>query len=467
MDAKMKVERAAAGAAIDGVLKYVNHGDDRTKALLNLTDFVQKFTGNMFAEKTFDNIRTMLQNPDNKWVQYVNRGLDELDPQVIKMTALNLGFQAAFVGTKQIRMNREKYNCNIPWTMLMDPTSACNLHCTGCWAAEYGHRMSLSYEDLDSIVTQGEKLGIYFYMMTGGEPLMRKKDIVKLAEKHNKCMFYAFTNGTLIDEEFCKDMQRLGNISLALSVEGFEEVNDSRRGSGCFEKVMHAMDLLKEHGLIFGTSICYTSKNYKTVTSDEFLDMLIDKGVRYAWYFHYMPVGNEAATDLLLTPEQREYMYHRIREIRGFEGGKPIFVFDFQNDGEFVGGCIAGGRFYCHINPNGDVEPCVFIHYSNANIHDKPLLECLSQPLFRAYQMGQPFNENDLRPCPMLENPEALQKIVHATDAKSTDMQSPETVESLCGKCEAYAKCWAPEAEKLKEANPKQITREKGTLPEV
>ena len=168
-----------------------------------------------------------------------------------------------------------------------------------------------------------------------------------------------------------------------------------------------------------------------------------------------------------LTPEQREYMYHRIREIRGFEGGKPIFVFDFQNDGEFVGGCIAGGRFYCHINPNGDVEPCVFIHYSNANIHDKPLLECLSQPLFRAYQMGQPFNENDLRPCPMLENPEALQKIVHATDAKSTDMQSPETVESLCGKCEAYAKCWAPEAEKLKEANPKQITREKGTLPEV
>ena len=227
------------------------------------------------------------------------------------------------------------------------------------------------------------------------------------------------------------------------------------------------MQLLKDHNLPFGISTCYTSANYKDITSEEFYDMIIEAGALFIWFFHYMPVGKDASTDLLLTPEQREYMYHRIREIRGFEGGKPIFVFDFQNDGEFVGGCIAGGRFYCHINPNGDVEPCVFIHYSNANIHDKPLLECLSQPLFRAYQMGQPFNENDLRPCPMLENPEALQKIVHATDAKSTDMQSPETVESLCGKCEAYAKCWAPEAEKLKEANPKQITREKGTLPEV
>ena len=280
MDAKMKVERAAAGAAIDGVLKYVNHGDDRTKALLNLTDFVQKFTGNMFAEKTFDNIRTMLQNPDNKWVQYVNRGLDELDPQVIKMTALNLGFQAAFVGTKQIRMNREKYNCNIPWTMLMDPTSACNLHCTGCWAAEYGNKLNLSFDDMDSIVTQGKELGIYFYMMTGGEPMVRKKDIIELCRKHNDCVFFAYTNGTLVDEALCKQMQEVGNLFLALSVEGEPDVNDMRRGEGVYNKVMHAMDLLKEHGLVFGTSICYTSANYKSVTSDEFIKMLVDKGCR-------------------------------------------------------------------------------------------------------------------------------------------------------------------------------------------
>ena len=142
-------------------------------------------------------------------------------------------------------------------------------------------------------------------------------------------------------EEFCKDMQRLGNISLALSVEGFEEVNDSRRGSGCFEKVMHAMDLLKEHGLIFGTSICYTSKNYKTVTSDEFLDMLIDKGVRYAWYFHYMPVGNEAATDLLLTPDEQEAVYNMRKALNGMKSEEAVEnilnMFDrTRNNGELI-----------------------------------------------------------------------------------------------------------------------------------
>lgn len=180
-----------------------------------------------------------------------------------------------------------------------------------------------------------------------------------------------------------------------------------------------------------------------------------------------MPVGNNASPDLLLNLKQREYMYHRIREIRAFKGGKPIFAFDFQNDGEFVGGCIAGSRFYCHINPNGDVEPCVFIHYSNANIHDMSLLDALSQPLFKAYQKVQPFNENHLRPCAMLENPKSLVKIVDSVKAKSTDLESPEGACHLCGKCESYAENWAPVAERLRKENPKQKLKPKGQLPDA
>ena len=127
---------------------------------------------------------------------------------------------------------------------------------------------------------------------------------------------------------------------------------------------------------------------------------------------------------------------------------------DFQNDGEFVGGCIAGGRNYMHINANGDVEPCVFIHYSGANIHEVSLLDALRQPLFMAYRDGQPFNDNQLRPCPMLENPELLREMVHKTGAKSTDLQSPESVDHLCDKCENYAENWAGKAKEIWDENP-------------
>lgn len=449
-----KAERAAFGKAIDAVTRHLNK--DRETALLQMVDLSEKLMQDTFPKEAYEGARTIITEPDSKWMNYLNKALDELHPNVIKMNALNLGYEAAFHGTKTIRRMRKKYDCSIPWLILMDPTSACNLRCTGCWAAEYGHQLNLSYEDLDSIITQGKELGIYFYMYTGGEPLVRRSDIIKLCKKHNDCAFHAFTNGTLVDEEFCKQMQQVGNLSLSISLEGFEEINDFRRGEGVFHKVMHAMDLLKASGQLFGASICYTAKNIDVVTSDEFLSMIIEKGCRFTWYFHYMPVGNDASVELMPAKEQRQYMYHRVREIRSLKGGKPIFAMDFQNDGEFVGGCIAGGRNYCHINPNGDVEPCVFIHYSGANIHDVTLLDALKQPLFNAYRDRQPFNENHLMPCPMLENPRLLQEMVAESGARSTDLQSPESAEHLCGKCVNYAKEWSECADQLWTEHPRK-----------
>mgnify|MGYP000822485280 FL=1 len=445
--------RLAFSKAIDVVLKDVDK--NREEAIVKIVDLMQKYMGDEKLDLDYDNIRKMIRDKDGAFNKYINKALDEIDPHVLKTAALNLGYEAFFHGTKTIRKMREIHQCNVPWLILMDPTSACNLHCTGCWAAEYGNKLNLTFDEMDNLIKQGKELGIYLYMFTGGEPLVRKADIIKLCEKHNDCAFLAYTNGTLVDEAFCNEMLRVGNLYLAISLEGFEAVNDLRRGDGVYGKVMHAMDLLKENGLIFGTSICYTSKNIETVTSDEFVDLMVDKGCRYAFYFHYMPVGNDAAVDLLPTVEQRTYMRTRVREIRKLTTGKGLFTMDFQNDGEFVGGCIAGGRNYFHINANGDAEPCVFIHYSGANIRTHSLLEILHQPLFMAYRDNQPFNENHLRPCPMLENPEILQRMVKETGAKSTDLQSPESVEHLCGKCEQYAKNWQPRADELWAQTPK------------
>ena len=440
-------QRKMAEKLIDTVLSKVTK--DREAGLLQLVDWTESFYGNSISKEQYDNLRNMIQDKDNRWMRFVNMVLDETDPHVAKTAILNLGYEAAFRGTKMIRKNREKYNCNIPWLILFDPTSACNMHCAGCWSGTYGHKHNLSFEDMDKIITEGKELGVYLYMMTGGEPLVRKKDILRLAEKHNDVELSIYTNSTLIDEAFCKEVVRLGNITFQLSIEGTPETNDERRGDGHYEAVMKAMDLLKQHGILFGTSICYTRHNIEAVTSDEFLQMLADKGARFGFYFHYMPVGNNAVPELMPTMEQRKYMIDRIRYIRSDKCNIPFYPMDFQNDGEFVGGCIAGGRNYFHINSAGDAEPCVFIHYSDSNIHDKSILEILQSPLFTEYRKGQPFNKNHLRPCPMLENPELLQELVHRTNAVSTDLESPETVEHLCGKCTQYAADWAVEAEEI------------------
>lgn len=457
--AKHAAERAAFDVAISGALKYV--GKKRGEGMIKIVDLMQKILGNVWPDRAYEALRNVFRDPDSKWMKYTDKFFDDVDPRLIKSALLNLGYEAAFRGYRRTRDLSDKYNCSIPWNILIDPTSACNLHCTGCWAAEYGHQMSLTYEQLDDVITQGEDLGIHSWLYTGGEPTVRKNDLFKLCAEHPHSNFQCFTNGTLIDDEFCENILKVGNFFPNISIEGFEEANDARRGAGDFKKVLAAMDCLKAHKCLFGLSICYTKANYKTVTSDEFLDLVIEKGAKYIWYFHYMPVGNDASTDLLLDPDEREYMYHRVREIRGFDGGKPIMAIDFQNDGEFVSGCVAGGREYCHINPNGDVEPCVFIHYSSANIKDERLIDCFRQPIFMKYREGQPFNDNMLQPCPMLENPKLLREIVKETGAKSTDMQSPESADDLCSKCDEYAAKWADRAAKLwKESQEEKAARE-------
>jgi len=451
---KHSAERIALSSGIEYAIRHVKK--DRHQGILDILDLVERYmpstkhdqsytkTGNVFS-----NLRHFVSDPNSKWVDFGHSLVTDIDANVLRTFILNLGYEAGYVGLEKARTLRDRYHTNFPWVILFDPTSACNMHCIGCWSAEYGPKHRLTFEQMDKIIIQGKELGIHFYMMTGGEPLLCKDEVLSLCKKHKDCMFGAFTNGTLVDEAFCKAMKGVKNLILYVSVEGFEEANDARRGSGSFKKVMEAMDLLQAHRLLYGNSICYTSKNYQMVVSDEFLDLLEKKGSKFSWYFHYMPVGNDASVDLLLKPEQRRYMYHRIREIRKNDNPHKLFPLDFQNDGEFVGGCIAAGKNYLHINANGDVEPCVFIHYSMANIKKVSLLEALQQPLFSAYHDLQAFNENMLRPCPMLENPDYLMKMIHATEAKSTDLASFESVEHLCGKCKEYANAWAPVADEL------------------
>ena len=451
MQLEHKLVSFAADKALSRILKYIDKAPEEN--LLKILKVAEKYF-TMYPKENYEKMRRAVGDKDNVYMQLAKNILNDVDRDLVKSMLISLGIHAGYFGTKTVRAKRDKYNCNIPFIILFDPTSACNLKCKGCWAAEYGHSFQLSLDDMRSIVNQGKDLGTHFYMLTGGEPLIRKNDVATLASENPECTFLIYTNATLIDKKLCDDIKKCGNITLALSIEGDECSNDDRRGQGAYEKTIEAMKLLKREKILFGISVCYTSRNVNDVTSDEFLDKMVDLGVKYAFYFNFMPVGKGADKDLIPTPSQRKYMYYWLKKMRNGHTGKPLFVMDFQDDGEYVGGCIAGGRNYFHINSKGDMEPCVFVHYSDSNIKTDTLLEALQKPLFMAYRKGQPFNDNHLMPCPMLENPDILRKIIKDTGAKSTDFVSQETVEELCSKCDDFSKAWKPVATEIWENNP-------------
>lgn len=426
------------------VLDYLDSDPDNN--IPKLVDWIEKIDRAGHVSSKLDTVKELIDDKDGNWYKLVESLYTDIDEDVRKKLFQNFLINSAMIGLQKEKKSREKYDCNVPWAILMDPTSACNLKCTGCWAADYGDKLSMSYETLDNIIEQGKELGVYMYIYSGGEPLVRKKDIIRLCEKHNECVFLAFTNGTLIDEEFAEEMLRVKNFIPAISVEGFEEDTDFRRGEGTYKAVVDAMEILRSKKLLFGISCCYTSKNTEVIGSEEYMDDMIAKGAKFAWFFTYMPVGVDAVPELMVTAEQREYMYN---QIRAFRKTKPIFTMDFWNDGEYVDGCIAGGRSYLHINANGDIEPCAFIHYSDSNIYEHTLVEAFQRPLFTQYKENQPFNENHLRPCPLLDNYGKLAEMVDKSNANSTDLQKPEDVHDLCAKCKDTAENWAIVADRI------------------
>lgn len=308
----MKLTEKAKTAAMESIVKqglgYVEK--DPETNLPKLMALVDKYSPDGWYTTQRDAVRKVIQDKDNNWYKLILR-LYELDPGVRKVFFENFIINASLKGSAIQENFAKEHNCNSPWAILLDPTSTCNLKCTGCWAAEYGHQLNLTLDEIDSIIRQGKEIGVYMYIYTGGEPTVRKKDIIILCEMHPDCEFLAFTNGTLFDEEFCDEILRVKNFVPAFSLEGSEEANDGRRGKGIYQKVMHSMELLKDRGLPFGVSTCYTSANVDSVSSEEYFDKLVDCGALFAWFFHYMPVGNDASTELLPTPEQRKKCVNR------------------------------------------------------------------------------------------------------------------------------------------------------------
>jgi len=330
-----------------------------------------------------------------------------------------------------------------PYLLLISPTNNCNLRCKGCYAGSDATKKDyLDFNTLDRILTEKRNLwGSHFTAISGGEPFIYKsqgKNLLDLAERHLDEFFLVYTNGTLIDDETAARLEELGNVTLAISVEGYEKETDERRGKGVFKKIMNTFELLRKYGVPFGISVTGTKDNWDLITRDEFVDFYFyEQGAFYGWLFQYMPIGRSTDLNLMVPPEERAEMWKRTWDLIN---RKKVFYADFWNSATASSGCICAGRpnGYYHIIWNGDITPCVFIPYAAGNIYDiydkgGDINSVLNTPLFRkirefqdnyAYERKHPDVDNWLCPCPTRDHHETFQKILEEAKPRPIDHEA-------------------------------------------
>lgn len=351
---------------------------------------------------------------------HIEQGVERIVADTIKATLKNpkesaymVKFAAASRKASKIRQKLEEEGLHVPGFLIASITSACNLHCAGCYSRCNNATVDappveqLSGEEWQRIFREAEELGISFVLLAGGEPMIRR-DIIEAAGKMPNILFPIFTNGTFIDRRYFELLDNCRNLVPVLSIEGGKEITDARRGAGIYERVTANMDAFRNKGLIFGASITVTTENVREVTSRTFVDGLIEKGCRLVIYVEFVPVTEEAR-HLAPGEAERKTMAQAIKSLRA--ASQDAVLLSFPGDELAMGGCMAAGREFFHINSHGGAEPCPFSPYSDVNVKDRSLKEAIRSPLFYRLQTEGVLSGEHVGGCVLFERREQVEAL--------------------------------------------------------
>lgn len=309
-----------------------------------------------------------------------------------------------------IRRDYESKGLHVPAFLIASISASCNLHCQGCYAragANLGDAAlenEMSGEQWRDIFSQAAHLGVSFILLAGGEPMIRR-DVLLIASEFKDIVFPVFTNGTLFDQEYFRFFDANRNLIPVLSMEGEGATTDARRGVGVYNSLIKAAERLHDRCVLYGASITVTTENMSLVTDDGFVSKLADIGCGLLFFIEYVPAQSETKY-LVLGKDDIRHMEVLTANLK--ERFKDMIIVSFPGDEKIMGGCLAAGRGFFHINAAGGAEPCPFSPYSDMNLKDCSLIDAIGSPLFLRLRDEGILSREHTGGCVLFENREAV-----------------------------------------------------------
>lgn len=326
--------------------------------------------------------------------------------------------QNVFRRAEKKRKAYQKEDLHVPPFLISSIATDCNLTCKGCYArandicgtGAKATKEELTAEQWKAIFKEAAQMGINFNLLAGGEPLLRK-DILQAASEVKDMIFPIFTNGTIITSSYLDFFSEHLNLIPILSIEGCKEKTDDRRGHGVYNRVIRSMEFLKERGLFYGASITITTENIDYATSPLYINLLRDLGCKIIFYVEYVPTEAETR-DLALDEEGIARMDANLEGLRS-QYDDVIFL-SFPGDEKAMGGCLAAGRGFFHISPDGKAEACPFSPYSDRNIAQIGLKEALKSPFFAKLRESGLVGGEHTGGCTLFEHEKEVKEMLQS-----------------------------------------------------
>ncbi len=313
----------------------------------------------------------------------------------------------------------------VPPALVLSVTSRCNLNCAGCFAATVGildekrEREELRTGEWRSIMEEACELGVFCFVISGGEPFLRP-NILSLVGEFKDRFFILLTNGTEIDSEVLEDLKGINNLIVLVSLEGGEKLTDLRRGKGVFDHSIESLRKIRGTGTPAGISVTITRRNFWYWMRRDVIDWFVKKGVKLGVFIEYIPSENASFSEgggrsLMLTPKQREEFRKRMLSYRK---EKDMYIIHSPGDEEFFGGCVSAGRGFAHVTPSGDLTPCPVSDVSTHNLTQSRLEAGLLSPLFEEIRKSEHLLKTVGMPCALMAHPEEVDELVRKVNVR-------------------------------------------------
>jgi len=345
------------------------------------------------------------------------------DKRLLMKLAWNFGWKG-MLSVQRFKKDLKKGEYFPPF-LYISILNSCNLRCQGCWVDVDKPQVKIDVEVLNTLVNDAKAHGNRFFGILGGEPFMYP-ELLDFLGRHPDCFFQIFTNGQLITDKIAKKLRELGNCTVLVSIEGTEVASDERRGKPkVLSRTLKGLDNCIKNKILTGvaTSLCQT--NIDDLLTEKWLQKLIDRGVHYAWYHTYRPVGPKIHAELALRPDQARKVRQFVVDVRA---KLPLALIDAYYDGQGNALCPMATGISHHISPGGAVEPCPIIQFATENIKN-------SGGIVKTFQNSaflKDFRETTAkhtRGCVVLERPDLVKELVKKHGATDTTIRKSAMAE--------------------------------------
>jgi MoaA/NifB/PqqE/SkfB family radical SAM enzyme len=402
-------------------------------------------------------------------------------PWALKHPKHLVGYARLTRAWKKSRRTRKQWRekgMKVPSVLIFSVTPECNLSCAGCFAAAAGNvprsgvgnegrdahgnastggrkkstsggRAPLKLDQWRDIVTEASGLGVYCFILAGGEPFL-VPDLLSLPEQFRDRIFLVYTNGTALGDSDFRRLKKLSNVMVYVSVEGGRELTDARRGAGVHDRALDTLERLRGAGVICGISVTVTRMNHRYWMDFTHMEEYVARGISIGVFIEYIPLtpGSPVtgASDLgltgglygcspdigpgaqwtagddhafILTPDERKHFRARMVE---FRHTKSIYIIHSPGDEDHFGGCVSAGRGFAHVTPAGDLTPCPVSNIATHNLTRHSLADGLRSPLFTRIRESEHLLENEGTPCALFAHPKEVEELAREVKAYRTDM---------------------------------------------